>query len=102
MSDREFVRAAVLRRVKAGEITIKDATPLLGVCYRQARRLAVRFRAGGRKSLVHRSVGRRSNRGVPTTHREEILELIRVHYGGSVLRGPGQRFGPTLAAEHLW
>src|SRR5439155_21499855 len=23
-------------------------------------------------------------------------------YGGSARRGPGQRFGPTLAAEHLW
>jgi transposase len=102
MSDREFVRAAVLRRVIAGEITIKDATPLLGVSYRQAKRLAMRFRAGGRKSLVHRSAGRRSNRAVPTTHREQVLELVRVHYGGSVLRGPGQRFGPTLAAEHLW
>ena len=102
MSDREFERAAVLRRVTAGEITIKDATPLLGVSYRQAKRLAVRFRAGGRQSLVHRSAGRRSNRAVPTPHREQVLELVRVHYGGSVLRGPGQRFGPTLAAEHLW
>ncbi len=102
MSDREFARAAVLRRVIAGDITIQDATPLLGVSYRQAKRLAARFRGGGRKSLVHRSAGRRSNRAVPTTHREHVLELVRVHYGGSVLRGPGQRLGPTLAAEHLW
>jgi hypothetical protein len=102
MSDREFVRAAILRRVTAGEITIKDATPLLGVSYRQAKRLTVRFRAGGRKALVHRSAGRRSNRAVPALHREHVLELVRVHYGGSVFRGPGQRFGPTLAAEHLW
>ena len=28
--------------------------------------------------------------------------LVRAHYGGSVARGPGQRFGPTLAAEQLW
>lgn len=102
MSDREFTRAAVLRRVIAGEITIKDATPLLGVSYRQAKRLATRFRAGGRKALVHGNTGRRSNRSTPATYRDEVLELVRQHYGGSVRRGPGQRFGPTLAAEHLW
>jgi transposase len=102
MSDREFTRAAVLRRVASGEITIKDATPLLGVSYRQAKRLARRFRSGGRKALVHRNTGRRSNRAIPDGHREHVLALVRQHYGGSACRGPGQRFGPTLAAEHLW
>ena len=102
MSDQEFARAAVLRRVIAGELTITEATPLLQVSYRQAKRLVQRFRAGGRKSLVHRSLGRRSNRAVPTGHREYVLALIRAHYGGPAARGPGQRFGPTLAAEHLW
>ncbi|MGQ0713989.1 MAG: hypothetical protein ACT4PJ_09680 [Gemmatimonadaceae bacterium] len=36
MSDREFLRAAVLRRFVAGELTLRDATPLLGVSDRQA------------------------------------------------------------------
>src|SRR5258705_1798326 len=102
MSDREFTRAAVLRRVMAGEVTIKEATPLLGVSYRQAKRLAARFRAGGRKTLVHGNTGRRSNRSTPLPYREQVLELVRQHYGGSMRRGPGQRFGPTLAAPHLW
>jgi hypothetical protein len=35
-------------------------------------------------------------------HREHVVQLIRAHYGGGPERGPGQRFGPTLAAEHLW
>lgn len=102
MSDREFTRAAVLRRVIAGDMTIKDATPLLGVSYRQAKRLVQRFRTGGRKSLVHRSLGRRSNHAVPPAHHARVVALIHQHYGGSVVRGPGQRFGPTLVAEHLW
>ncbi|MGH7638559.1 MAG: ISNCY family transposase [Gemmatimonadaceae bacterium] len=102
MSDREFTRAAILRRVSAGEITIKEATPLLGVSYRQAKRLAARFRSGGRKALVHGNTARRSNRAIPSAHREQVVELVRAHYGGSIPRGPGQRFGPTLAAEHLW
>lgn len=102
MSDREFVRAAALRRVVAGELSIKDATPLLQVSYRQAKRLVERYRADGRKGLVHRGVGRRSNHAVPSAHRDHVLALVRTHYSGSAARGPGQRFGPTLAAEHLW
>jgi transposase len=102
MSDREFARAAVVRRVVAGELSIRDATPLLHVSYRQAKRLVHRFRADGRKGLLHRSLGRRSNRAVPTGHRDRVLALIQAHYGGTAARGPGQRFGPTLAAEHLW
>jgi transposase len=102
MSDREFTRAAVLKRVVEGDITIREATPLLGVSYRQAKRLTRRFRKGGRKALVHGNTGRRSNRSAPETHREHVLELVRQHYGGGVRRGPGQRLGPTLAAEHLW
>ena len=102
MSDREFTRAAVLRRVVAGEMTMLDATPLLGVSYRQAKRLLRRFRAQGRKGLVHRSTGRCSNRATPAAYREGIVDVIRTQYGGPAARGPGQRFGPTLVAEHLW
>ena len=102
MSDREFMRAIVLRRVTAGELTIQEATPLLGVSYRQAKRLTARYRARGRRGLVHGNTGRRSNRALPPEQRERVVALVRTHYGGSVARGPGQRFGPTLAAEQLW
>ena len=102
MSDREFTRAAILRRVASGEITIAEATPLLGVSYRQARRLVQRFRVEGRKGLVHRSTGRRSNRATPAAYRATVLAVIAAEYGGDAARGPGQRFGPTLTAEHLW
>ena len=102
MSDREFARAAVLRRVTTGELTITEATPLLGVGYRQAKRLVQRFRVAGRQGLVHGGVGRRSNRATPPSHRDAVLALVRAEYSGRAARGPGQRFGPTLAAEHLW
>ena len=102
MSEREFGRAAVVRRVVAGELTLREATPLLGVSYRQAKRLTARYRAGGRRALVHGNAGRRSNRALPAAHREQVLDLVARHYGGAAARGPGQRFGPTLAAEQLW
>lgn len=102
MSAREFERGAVLRRVSHGELSIRDATPLLGVSYRHAKRLVARFRQQGAKGLVHATRGRTSNRMLPAAYRTQVLALVRAHYGGTVARGPGQRFGPTLVAEHLW
>ena len=102
MSDREFARAAVLQRVVKGEVSLAEATPLLGVSYRQAKRLLQRFRGAGRKGLVHRGTGRGSNRAMPAAYRAAVLALVRAHYGGPAARGSGQRFGPTLTAEHLW
>jgi hypothetical protein len=102
MSDREFGWAAILRRVAAKELTLAQATPLLGVSYRHAKRLARKYRTGGRTALVHGNAGRPSNRATPEATRATVLALIRAHYGGTAPRGSGQRFGPTLAAEHLW
>ncbi len=102
MNDREFARAAVLRRVIAKELRLKDAAPLLGISYRQAKRLVGRFRVAGRKGLVHGSVGRRSNRALPSRYRDQVVALVRARYSGGAARGPGQRFGPTVVAEHLW
>ena len=102
MSRKEFARGSVLARVTGGEITLRDAVPLLGVSYRHAKRLLGRFRAGGAAGLVHGNVGQPSNHAVPTDVRARVLALIRAHYGGPAANGPGQRFGPTLVAEHLW
>lgn len=103
MSRKEFTRGSVLARVAAKELRLKDGVPLLGVSYRQAKRLYQRYRSdGGTKGLVHGNVGRRSNHAHPVTERDEVLSIIRARYGGSVAKGPGQRFGPTLVAEHLW
>jgi transposase len=97
MSAKELTRVEVLARVKAGTLTVTSAAVLLHVGYRQAKRLVRRYRVGGAKSLRHGGVGRRSNRGRPVAERDRILGLIRQKYSGAV----GQRFGPTLAAEHL-
>jgi hypothetical protein len=107
MSRKEFTRGSVLARVTAKEITLTEAVPLLGVSYRQAKRIYHRYKRdgganGGTKGLVHGNVGRRSNHAHPVAERDEVLSIIRAHYGGSVAKGPGQRFGPTLVAEHLW
>src|SRR5215472_8249684 len=97
MSERELGRAEVLARVKRRELRVVDAAVLMGVCYRQGKRLWKRYREEGAKGLKHRSAGRRSNRAYTEELRRKVLGLVREKYGGPV----GERFGPTLAVEHL-
>src|ERR1017187_846079 len=97
MSQKELRRVEVLARVKSRELKVVDAASLMGVSYRQARRLGKRHREEGAQGLKHRSVGRASARAKPARFRRRVLRLVREKYGGS----EGERFGPTLAAEHL-
>jgi len=53
--------------------------------------------AKGRQGLQHGNVGRVSNRSKATKFRRRVLSLIQQKYSGS----EEERFGPTLAAEHL-
>jgi transposase len=97
MSERELKRAAVLSRVAEGGWSLVQAAERMEVSYRQAKRLWKRYRAQGARGLVHGNAGRVSNRAKPRSLRRRVLALVRKKYGGEV----GERFGPTLAAEHL-
>ena len=101
MRTKEIRRAAVFAQVRTGRTTLGVVAQHLGVSYRQAKRLYARFRARGNAGLRHGNLGRRSNRAWPVSEQRAVLALIRAHYGGPPA-GRGERFGPTLAAEHLW
>jgi len=98
MSVTELKRAAILSRVGSGDLTLCQASGVMGVSYRHAKRLWKRFRRRGPQGLRHASVGRRSNRRTPAAVRRKILALVRREFGGDAAH---ERFGPTLAAEHL-
>ena len=97
MSARELKRAGILARVAAGTLRLRSAAELMDVSYRQAKRLAARYRAEGAPGLQHRSAGRGSNAARATAERAHVLGLVREKYSGA----REERFGPTLAAEHL-
>lgn len=97
MSAREAERVEVMRRVEKGALTVAAAAAVLAVSYRQAKRIWRRYQTGGAAAVVHRHVGRSSNRGRHADERARVLALIREKYGGDRFT----RFGPTLAAEHL-
>src|SRR5208337_1696898 len=97
MNERELKRGAVLSQVAGNGWTLAQAAERMGVSYRQAKRLWKRYQAKGTRGLVHGNVGRASNHAKPKRIRRRVLGLMRKKYGGE----PGERFGPTLAAEHL-
>ena len=97
MSQRELKRAGILERVAGGELSLVEGSELMGLSYRQGKRLWKKYGEKGPAGLVHGNVGRVSNRAKPKKFRQRVLKLVREKYSG----GEEERFGPTLAAEHL-
>jgi transposase len=97
MSRRELERVEVMGRVAKQELKLSDAAVLLELSYRQAKRVWRRYREAGGEGLKHGNAGRPSNRGKPGKQRRRVLHLIQKKYSGA----EQERFGPTLAAEHL-
>jgi transposase len=97
MRTRELQRAGILARVKAETLSLASAARMMAVSSRQAKRLYRRYREEGAAGVRHRSAGRPSNRTPAVAVRDAVLALVRAKYSGAV----DERFGPTLAAEHL-
>lgn len=97
MSSRELERVETMGRVASGALKLVHAAEMLELSYRQTKRLWRRYRKQGREGLKHGHAGRASNRGKPKKLRRRVLQLIQKKYSGT----EGERFGPTLAAEHL-
>ncbi len=101
MSDRDLKRVSVLSRMVSGELTSIEGADLLAVSVRQVKRLKKRYVEGGARGIRHALLARPSNRQREVSERSRVLEIVRERYGGTVEKGSGQRFGPTLAAEQL-
>ena len=97
MSAGELERVEVMGRVANEELKLTDAAAMLQLSYRQVKRLWRRYRQKGSKGLQHGNAGRPSNRSKPAKFRRRVLSLMKRKYSGS----EEERFGPTLAAEHL-
>jgi transposase InsO family protein len=92
LSDRELVRGEAFGRVASGSLSLKQACELVGLSYRQGKRLWCRYRTSGAAGLQHGLCGRVSNHGYGAEYRGAVLKRVEERYGD---------FGPTLASEHL-
>jgi len=98
MSLRDYRRGTVLERVKnEPDFTLRNASELLHLSYRQTKRLWAKYHSGGPPAIVHGLLGKPSNRQFKHPQKRRILRICANKYGG----GEFDRFGPTLAAEHL-
>jgi molybdenum-dependent DNA-binding transcriptional regulator ModE len=92
MSQNERRRLAVLSQVQSGKLTLRKASELLGIGYRQVKRVWARYRTQGDAGLVHRLRGRASNHRGAAKLRRRVLARYAREYAD---------YGPTLAAECL-
>jgi len=92
MSTKERRRLSLFVQVKAGGLTLREASQSLGLGYRQTRRMFARFKARGDAGLVHKLRGKAGNRRRDAKVRGRVVSLYREHYAD---------FGCTLACEYL-
>jgi hypothetical protein len=92
MSRKERKRMTVMQEVKAGKLKLVEAAEVLGLCYRQTKRVWGRYRDQGDQGLVHQLRGKPGARARPAKTKARILARYAQRYPD---------FGPTLAAEYL-
>src|SRR5450756_2492221 len=93
MSAKERERLTIMAGVKELELTLVAAGELMGVCYRQSKRIWRRYQDAGAAGLVHRLRGQPSPRRKPPALRAQVLARYDEERYAD--------FGPTLMAEHL-
>ena len=57
MSEKERRRVGIMASVRADELSLVEAAAVLGLCYRQAKRVWRRYRDHGDAGLVHQTAG---------------------------------------------
>jgi transposase len=75
VSRKEIHRAHVLKQVLEGQLSLIDAAPILGVGYRQAKRLKKAFAEGDLGALAHGNRGRTPPNALPDSLKTTVLEL---------------------------
>jgi hypothetical protein len=92
MSQKERVRLVVMEQIKQDELTVAEACEVLGLSYRQTKRVWRRYRIEGDQGLVHGLRGKPGHRAKSAKLKQRILARYEERYPD---------FGPTLAAEYL-
>lgn len=92
VSREELKRLHYVREIEARRLRQVEAAAKLKLSERQMRRIVSRFRCEGERGVIHRLRGRSSNRKIPESVREAVIELYRSKYAG---------FGPLLLSEKL-
>jgi transposase len=92
MGQKELLRAKIMEMVKQKQKTLKEASIILKVSYRQVKRIYRAYKKNGDKGLIHGNTNKISNNKFNADFKEEVLKRYQERY---------YDFGPTFASEKL-
>lgn len=93
MSSEELRRLSIINKAIDKLITQKKAAELIGLSYRQTKRLIKRVKKEGDKGIIHRLRGKQGNRKIDDKIKTKVIALYNQKYLG---------FGPAFASEKLY
>jgi transposase len=96
MSSKELKRLGVLARVEKEALNLVNAAEILGLSYRQTKRIWRRYQDEGEEGLQHRSVGRESGRSKPKKFRVKVLRLYAGNTQVRLANDSGLRWPPNI------
>ena len=80
MSSKEIDRELIFNKIKDKQLTLIQASNILGLSYPQIKRIWSRYKKEGRKGLISKKRGKPSNRLVSIQVRNEIIKIIEREY----------------------
>jgi transposase len=92
MSQKELDRLEIIKQIEKKELRVDEGAGLMGISQRQTYRVLKKVREEGRKGIIHKLRGRKSNRGYPKELKKRVIGLYKAHYDD---------YGPTLFTEQL-
>ncbi len=92
LSGKELNRVEVLGRVRSGELKLGEASELMEVSYRQAKRIWKVFESRGAEGLQHGNCGRGSNRAYKAEFRAQVMKRV----------GSGTRTSERRLRASIW
>jgi len=75
MSSKEHERVQMLEEVKKRKLTIREASELCGISERQFYRIKSFYEKEGLSGIIHKSRGRRSNRGFSASLKNKVIKI---------------------------
>ena len=82
MSEREWKRLDVVRRLQRGALTVDEASRVLGLSERQVQRVGAAVKERGTDGVVHGNTGRAPPNRLSDTLRAKVVRLARKKYVG--------------------
>ena len=93
MTAEELRRLSVINRAIDKVITQKDAAKVIGVSYRQTKRLVAKVKKEGNAGIIHKSRGKPGHRRIDEKIKGKAMKLYNQKYWD---------FAPTFASEKLY